>query len=83
VPHQLCHFHYLREAALPIFEADRHAKKEVKKTVRGDRAEGRGPERRGGADRAGLLCGGAQRPDRSALTDDGPLEACGCTIASR
>src|SRR5688500_7568839 len=25
VPHQLCHFHYLREAALPIFEADRHA----------------------------------------------------------
>jgi hypothetical protein len=62
VPHQLCHFHYLREAALPIFEA--HAKKELKKAVRGDRAEGRGPDRRGGADRAGLLCGGAQRPDR-------------------
>ena len=37
VPHQLCHFHYLREAALPIFEADRHAKKELKKTVRGVR----------------------------------------------
>ena len=28
VPHQLCHFHYLREAAKPIYEADRHAKKE-------------------------------------------------------
>jgi hypothetical protein len=27
VPHQLCQFHYLREAAKPIFEADRHAKK--------------------------------------------------------
>src|SRR6478609_3646923 len=27
VPHQLCHFHYLREAAKPIYEADRHAKK--------------------------------------------------------
>jgi hypothetical protein len=27
VPHQLCHFHFSREAALPIFEADRHAKK--------------------------------------------------------
>jgi hypothetical protein len=54
----------LREAALPIIEADRHAKKELKKAVRGDRAEGRGPDRRGGADRAGLLCGGAQRPDR-------------------
>jgi hypothetical protein len=26
VPHQLCHFHYLREAAKPIYEADRHAK---------------------------------------------------------
>src|ERR687885_743747 len=29
VPHQLCHFHYLREAALPIYEADRHAKKGI------------------------------------------------------
>ena len=24
VPHQLCQFHYLREAAMPIYEADRH-----------------------------------------------------------
>jgi hypothetical protein len=30
VPHQLCHFHYLREAAKPIYEADRHAKKELR-----------------------------------------------------
>jgi hypothetical protein len=30
VPHQLCHFHSLREAARPIDEADRHAKKERK-----------------------------------------------------
>src|SRR5437667_2494655 len=28
IAHQLCHFHYLREAAKPIYEADRHAKKE-------------------------------------------------------
>jgi hypothetical protein len=34
VPHQQCHFHYLREAARPIYEADRHAKKELKKRVR-------------------------------------------------
>ena len=27
VPHQRCHFHFLREASLLIFEADRHAKK--------------------------------------------------------
>jgi hypothetical protein len=37
VAHQLCHFHYLREAAKPIYEADRHAKKELKKRVRGIR----------------------------------------------
>ncbi len=37
VAHQLCHFHYLREAARPIYEADRHAKKELKKRVRGIR----------------------------------------------
>ena len=44
VPHQLCQFHYLREAARPIYEADRHAKVELKKKVRGvraDRARGR------------------------------------------
>jgi hypothetical protein len=29
VPHPLCHFHDLREAARPIYEADRHAKKEL------------------------------------------------------
>src|SRR5690242_7978376 len=37
VPHQLCQFHFLREAASPIFEADRHAKKELKKPLRGVR----------------------------------------------
>ena len=37
VPHQLCHFHYLREAAKPVYEADRHAKVQLKKKVRGIR----------------------------------------------
>jgi Transposase, Mutator family len=37
VPYQLCQFHYLREAGRPIYEADRHAKKELKKKVRGVR----------------------------------------------
>ncbi|MGC8642078.1 MAG: ISNCY family transposase [Isosphaeraceae bacterium] len=37
VPHQLCQFHSLREAAKPISEADRHAKKKLKKRVRGVR----------------------------------------------
>ena len=46
VPHQLCHFHYLREAARPIYEADRHAKKELKKRVRGIRPIERQVEKR-------------------------------------
>src|SRR3954471_20690688 len=37
VPHQLCHFHYLREAAKPVDEADRHAKVQLKEKVRGIR----------------------------------------------
>ena len=37
VPHQLCQFHYLKEAAKPIIEADRHAKTELKKYTRGVR----------------------------------------------
>jgi hypothetical protein len=66
VPHQLCHFHYLREAAKPIYEADRHAKKELKKRVRGvrpiERGRGGGEPRGGGGTR--LLPGGARRLDR-------------------
>src|SRR5215216_2208382 len=37
VPHQLCQFHFLREAAHPVFEADRHAKVRLKAEVRGVR----------------------------------------------
>src|SRR3954447_2889568 len=44
VPHQLCQFHFLREAAHPIFEADRHAKGELKKGGGGTRRIGRGVE---------------------------------------
>jgi len=46
VPYQLCQFHFLREAARPIYEADRHAKKELKKKVRGVRAIERSVEAR-------------------------------------
>ena len=31
VHHQLCQFHYLREAAKPIYEADRHTQVQLKK----------------------------------------------------
>src|SRR5213080_3688084 len=37
VPHQLCQFHYLRDATKPLYDADRHAKTELKKHVRGVR----------------------------------------------
>ncbi len=54
VPHQLCHFHYLREAAKPISEADRHAKKEPKKRVRGVRPIERAAEAEGAVAAPGL-----------------------------
>src|SRR5437764_518819 len=34
VPHQLCQFHYLKDAIKPISEADRHAKTLLKKQLR-------------------------------------------------
>ena len=37
VPHQLCQYHYLKEAAKPITAADRHAKTQLKQYVRGVR----------------------------------------------
>src|SRR3954469_24898482 len=81
VPHQLCHFHYLREAALPVYEADRHAKKELKKVVRGVRPIERTVE--GRTDEAARVVQGYCAAVRGALTDDGPLEACGCTTGWR
>src|SRR5205814_9907418 len=37
VPHQLCQYHALREAAAPLWEADRHLLVEAKKERRGRR----------------------------------------------
>jgi hypothetical protein len=83
VPHQLCQFHYLREAARPIFEADRHAKKELKKRVRGVRPIERDVEGRHDAQAAAIR--GYCLAIRSALTDDGrpPLAASGLTLKAR
>lgn len=83
VPHQLCQFHYLREAAQPIYEADRHAKKELKKKVRGVRAIERRVENASGAEAE--VVRGYCSAVRSALTDDGrpPLEASGLKLHER
>ena len=81
VPHQLCQFHYLREAALPVFEADRHAEKELKKRVRGVRPIERAVEDQDDAEAVRGYCAAA----RSAVTDDGrpPLAASGLRLEGR
>jgi len=83
VPHQLCQFHYLREAAKPIYEADRHAKKELKKHIRGVRPIERAAETRNGEEAEAIR--GYCLAVRSALTDDGraPLAAPGLKLHER
>ena len=83
IPHQLCQFHYLREAAKPIYEADRHAKKELKKQVRGVRPLERQLDAR--TDPAAQATRAYCLAVRSALTDDGypPLCAAGLRLYDR
>jgi hypothetical protein len=83
VPHQLCQFHFLREAAHPVFEADRHAKVALKAQVRGVRPIERALEGHDGpaAEAARGYCAAV----RSAITDDGrpPLAASGLKLKAR
>lgn len=83
VPHQLGHFHYLNEAAKPVYEADRHAKKELKKRVRGVRPIER--QLAGRTDPEAEVIRGYCGAVRSALTDDGhpPLAAAGLKLHDR
>jgi len=83
VPHHLCHFHYLREAAKPVYEADRHAKKELKKHLRGVRPIECSLEQRNDAEADAIR--GYCLAVRTALTDDSrpPLEASGLKLYER
>jgi hypothetical protein len=83
IPHQLCQFHYLREAALPVYEADRHVKVQLKKKVRGIRPIERKVE--GRTDAEAEVIRGYCAAVRSAPTDDGrpPLEASGLKLQDR
>ena len=83
VPHQLCQFHYLREAAKEVYEADRHAKKELKKRVRGVRPIERALEDR--EDPQAEAVRGYCLAVRGAITDDGrpPLSASGIRLHDR
>ena len=74
---------FLREAALPVFEADRHAKVELKKQVRGVRPIERAVE--GHDDVEAKVVQGYCAAVRSAITDDGraPLAASGLKLRAR
>jgi len=83
VPHQLCQFPYLQAAATLVSEADRHAKQELKKRLRGVR-----PIARAGAEQdnpAATLVGGDAVAIRSALSDEGlaPLDGPGLRLQER
>jgi len=83
VPHQLCQFHYLKDAIKPFYEADRHAKTLLKKQMRGvrpiERALEEYPTPENDAIRDYCLA------VRASLTDDGrsPLEASGLRLYDR
>jgi hypothetical protein len=83
IPHQRCQFHYVREAAKPLFEADRHAKTALKKHVRGVRPLERALEGRDDAEATAIR--GYCLAVRAAVTDDGrpPLSAPGLRLHDR
>jgi len=83
VPHQLCQFHYLEDATEPLYEADRHAKTELKKHLRGVRPIERALEEHRTAQNEAIR--GYCLAVRAALTDDGrsPLRASGLRLYER
>jgi len=80
VPHQLCHYHYLRNAAQPVCEADRKLKKQLKQKVRGIREV----ERRVATEHSdeARVVGGYCLAIREVMRDDGkyPLDPAGITL---
>jgi hypothetical protein len=83
IPHGLCHFHYLREAVKPLYEADRHAKKELKKQIRGVRGIEHSLKEE--EDPIHQVIQGYCLAVRSAITDDGrpPLKLAGLKLHQR
>jgi hypothetical protein len=83
VPHQLCQFHYLKDAIKPLYEADRHAKTLLKKHLRGVRPIERALEERSTPENEAIR--GYCLAVRSSLTDDGrsPLQASGLRLYDR
>src|SRR5207249_12027153 len=77
VPHQLCQFHYLKDATKPLYEADQHAKTQLKKPLRGVRPIERALQEHKTPENEAI--GGYCLAVRASLTDDGrsALEAPG------
>ncbi len=80
IAHGLCHYHYLKEAIKPIYEADRHAKKELKKKVRGLRDIERSVTNE--TQEMATIIEDYCSAVRSSITNDGhpPLEASGLKL---
>jgi hypothetical protein len=83
IPHQLCQIHYLRDAAKPIVDADKHAKTQLKAQIRGIRPIERIVEQR--HDEASQAAYDCCLAVRSAITDDGhpPLDLGGIKLHAR
>lgn len=83
IAHGLCHFHYLKAAAKVIYEADRHAKKELKKQVRGIRKIERSVS--GSDEKVTQSVRKYCLAVRGSLTSDGrpPLDASGLKLQQR
>jgi MULE transposase domain len=83
VPHQLCQFHYLKDAVKPLYEADQHAKTLFKKRLRGVRPIERALEEHKTPENEAIR--GYCLAVRASLTDDGrsPLQACGLRLYDR
>jgi hypothetical protein len=83
VPHQLCQFHYLKDATKPLYEADRNAKTQLKKHLRGVRPIERALEEQSTPENEAIR--GYCLAVRAALTDDGrsPLQPSGLKLHDR
>lgn len=83
VPHQLCQFHYLKDAIKPLYAADQHAKTLLKKQLRGVRPIERALEEYSTPENDAIR--GYCLAVRASLTDDGrsPLQASGLRLYDR
>jgi MULE transposase domain len=83
VPHQLCQFHYLKDATKLLYEADRHAKTQLKQHLRGVRPIERALEEYKTPENEAIR--GYCLAVRASLTDDGrsPMPPSGLRLYDR